>query len=223
MTTQEFSNEFDVLYNNIMSNAAPGLDEYEKSVLLTNAQEDIIIDLYNGKNPFGESFESTEEIRRYLSELNKTYTTINKEEGNIGISKYSVFFKLPEDLWFITYESVDFEDENLKCPNNIGIPVIPTTQDSYHRTKENPFRKDNERRVLRLDSIGNLVELISRYNISKYLVKYLSKPTPIILSDLDSGLSINGISEETECKLNSSLHRAILERAVDLARVAYKS
>lgn len=223
MTTQEFSNEFDVLYNNIMSNAAPGLNEYEKSVFLTKAQEDIIIDLYNGKNPFGESFESTEEIRRYLSELNKTYTTINKEEGNTGISKYSIFFKLPEDLWFITYESVEFEDENLKCPNNIGIPVIPTTLDSYHRIKENPFRKDNERRVLRLDSIGNLVELISRYNISRYLVKYLSKPTPIILSDLDNGLSINGISEKTECKLNSSLHRAILERAVDLARAAYKS
>lgn len=32
MTTQEFSSEFDILYNNIMSNAAPGLDEYEKSV-----------------------------------------------------------------------------------------------------------------------------------------------------------------------------------------------
>lgn len=223
MTNQEFSNEFDVLYNNIMSNAAPGLDEYEKSVFLTKAQEDIIIDLYNGKNPFRESFESTEEIRRYLSELNKTYTTINKEEGNTGISKYSIFFKLPEDLWFITYESVEFEDKNLKCSNNIGIPVIPTTQDSYHRIKENPFRKDNKRRVLRLDSIGNLVELISRYNISRYFVKYLSKPTPIILSDLDNGLSINGISEKTECKLNSSLHRAILDRAVNLARAAYKS
>lgn len=224
MTTQEFSNEFDVLYNNIMSNAAPGLDEYEKSVFLTNAQDEIVIDLYNGKNPLGESFESTEEIRRYLSELNKTYTTITKEEGNTGVSEYSIFFKLPDDLWFITYESVDFEDDELKCSNNrAGIPVVPITQDVYHRTKENPFRKYSEKRVIRLDSIGNLVELVSRYNISKYLVKYLSKPTPIILSDLDNGLSINGISEKTECKLNSSLHRAILERAVDLARVTYKS
>ena len=37
MTIQEFSSEFDVQYNNIASNAAPGLDEYEKSVLLTRA------------------------------------------------------------------------------------------------------------------------------------------------------------------------------------------
>ena len=29
MTTSEFSNEFDVLYNNIASNAAPGINEYE--------------------------------------------------------------------------------------------------------------------------------------------------------------------------------------------------
>ena len=39
MDIKEFSNEFDVLYNNIMSNQAPGLDEYEKSVFLTKAQD----------------------------------------------------------------------------------------------------------------------------------------------------------------------------------------
>lgn len=44
MTTQEFSNEFDVLYNNIMSNQAPGLDEYEKSIFLTKAQEELVRD-----------------------------------------------------------------------------------------------------------------------------------------------------------------------------------
>lgn len=42
MTNSEFSNGFDVLYNNITSNQAPGLDEYEKSFFLTKAQEDIL-------------------------------------------------------------------------------------------------------------------------------------------------------------------------------------
>ena len=42
MTNPEFSNEFDVLFNNIMSNQAPGLDEYEKSVFLTKAQDEIV-------------------------------------------------------------------------------------------------------------------------------------------------------------------------------------
>jgi hypothetical protein len=48
------------------------LDEYEKSLFLTQAQEEIVINLYNGKNPYGDSFESTEELRRYLDELVKT-------------------------------------------------------------------------------------------------------------------------------------------------------
>ena len=42
MTNNEFSNEFDVLYQNITSNQAPGLDEYEKSVFLSKAQDEIV-------------------------------------------------------------------------------------------------------------------------------------------------------------------------------------
>ena len=42
MTTTEFSTEFDVLYNNITSNQAPGLNLYEKSVFLTKAQSQLI-------------------------------------------------------------------------------------------------------------------------------------------------------------------------------------
>lgn len=223
MTPQEFSNEFDILYNNIMSNQAPGLDEYEKSIFLTTAQEDLLLELYNGKNPLGDSFEKTEEIRRYLSDLVKTYTTTDKVEKDAGLSKHSVFFKLPEDLWFITYESVNLEDAKLKCLDNSDVLVVPVTQDDYHRIKGNPFRKAKDNRVLRLDLDSNLVELISEYNISKYFIRYLSKPTPIILIDLPDGLTINNISNETNCKLNPLLHRFIVKRAVELASVAYKS
>lgn len=49
MTNEEFSNEFDVLYNNITSNQAPGLDEYEKSVFLTKAQDEIVKAYFNPK------------------------------------------------------------------------------------------------------------------------------------------------------------------------------
>ena len=47
MTNTEFSNEFDVLYNSITSNQAPGLDEYEKSVFLTKAQSEILREYFN--------------------------------------------------------------------------------------------------------------------------------------------------------------------------------
>lgn len=57
----EFSNEFDVLYNNITSNQAPGLDEYEKSVFLTKAQDEIVKAYFNPKtNKVQEGFDGNE-------------------------------------------------------------------------------------------------------------------------------------------------------------------
>jgi hypothetical protein len=224
MTTEEFSNEFDTLLNSYSNVEVFGktpntveVDEYEKSVFLTNAQEEIVIDLYNGKNPFRDSFEKTEEIRRYLSDLIRTYTTSTKEEGYTGLSNKSVFFKLPEDLWFITYEAVNLKDDELGCMDGEGISVIPVTQDEYHRIKKNPFRGPNERRAVRLDLSEKVVEIVSKYNIDTYLVRYLARPRPIILSKLPDNLSINGVSDKTECELNPVIHRAILERAVKLA------
>ena len=227
MTTEEFSNEFDTLLNSYSTTEVFGktpstveLDEYEKSVFLTKAQEEIVIGTYNGKNQFGDSFESTEEIRRYLSGLIKTYTTTDKKVEYTGLSTSSVFFELPSDLWFITYEAVNLKDDGLGCINSENISVIPITQDEYHRIKKNPFRGTNERRALRLDLNNKVVEIISKYNIEKYLVRYLSRPTPIILTDLTDNLSINGISVKTECELNPVVHRAILERAVKLAIIS---
>lgn len=224
MTTEEFSNEFDTLLNSYSTIEAFGktpstveLDEYEKSIFLTNAQEEIVVGMYNGKNPFGDSFERTEEIRRYLSTLIKTYTTTDKKVGYTGLSKSSVFFELPDDLWFITYESVNLKDDGLGCMNGEDVSVIPITQDEYHRIRKNPFRGTNERRALRLDLSGKVVEIISKYNVESYLIRYLSRPTPIVLINLADNMSINGTSVKTECKLNPVVHRAILERAVKLA------
>ena len=227
MTTEEFSNEFDTLLNSYSTIEALGkvpstveLDEYEKSVFLTNAQEEIVIGMYNGKNSFGDSFERTEEIRRYLSGLIKTYTTTDKKVGYTGLSKSSVFFELPDDLWFITYESVNLKDDGLGCMSGEDVSVIPITQDEYHRIGKNPFRGTNKRRALRLDLSGKVVEIVSKYNVESYLVRYLSRPTPIILTNLTDNLSINNISVKTECELDPVIHRAILERAVKLAIIS---
>ena len=221
MTTQEFSNEFDILYNNIMSNSAPGLNEYEKSVFLTLAQEAFVLDVYNGK--YNEnSFESTEEVSDYINTLVRQAQITDSTEGN-GISKKSVFYQLPNDLWFITYESVILRDDALNCKNGQEVIVKPITQDKYYSISKNPFRGANDRRVLRLLS-NNKAELISKYRIESYLIRYLSKPEPIILADLSSyGVTINDKTEVTECKLNPAVHRILLNRAVQLAKSMWAS
>lgn len=222
MTVEEFSLEFDLMYNNIMSNQAPGLTEYEKSLFLTQAQEALVLDIYSGK--LGSSFESTEEVTDYLSPLVKQATYTTKVEGK-GLDSRSVFFNIDTDIWFKTGEKAIIKDDSLKCGNSIEreVDVVPVTQDTLYRTKNSPFRGPNERRILRLDCEANKVELISKYPIESYTIRYLSKPEPIILDNLPEGLTINNISTLQTCKLSSAIHRAILIRAVSIAKSVWGS
>jgi hypothetical protein len=221
MTNKEFSDGFSTLLNSFGITPNITLDEYEKSTFLTNAQEQLIIDIYSGRNViYGKSFEQTEEIRRYLSNLVETYETSTKVTGKLGLSQDSVFFEIPQDTWFITYEVAFLKDSRLGCLDGIEASVVPLPQDDLYRAKDNPFRGPSKDRVLRLDIKSDLAELISKYNVDKYLMRYISQPTPIVLVDLPDGLSINGVSTESECELNPVVHRAILERAVQLAIIS---
>ena len=226
MNIKEFSDGFDTMLNSYSVSANFGeesskqtitLDEYEKSVFLTNAQKELVTSLYNGKNPYGESFESTEEMRRYLSNLvkEKNLKPITNTSGTpLGISSNSSFFTLPDDLWFITMESVIVDKG--KC-GETHINVYPTKQDEYQVIRENPFRGTNDRRALRLDLSEGNVEIICKFNINAYYVRYIKKLSPIILEDLPDNLSIDNIGRATECQLHEGLHQRILELAVRMA------
>lgn len=243
MTIDEFSTEFDTLLNSYASKIDFGnqtsekqiaLDEYEKSVFLTKAQEQIVRELYTGKNQGLDSFEKNEETRRNLSNLIETYSSCDRVPDGYyyGIlSEDSVLFELPEDVMDITYEQLRVENITEDCNNkckctSIIQEVVPITQDEFIRTSKNPFRGLNKKRAFRLDIEGG-VELVTKYSDPTkyrltYTVRYLKFPEPIILIDLsDSNLSINNIyTEKNDCKLSPNLHRQILERAVLLALVS---
>ena len=227
MTIDEFSNSFDTLLNSYALTSNFGeetskqtitLDEYEKSVLLTKAQEEIVLSLYNSKNPYGEAFEGTEELRRYLSNLitEKSLKPITNNSGTpLGLESKSKFFTLPEDLWFITLESVVID--NSKCGAETIMKVYPVKQDEYQAIRDNPFRGANDRRALRLDLSEGNVEIICKYMIAIYYIRYIKKVPPIILEDLPNDLTIEGKSEASNCILHEALHQKILDRAVLLA------
>lgn len=226
MTVQEFSDGFDTLVDSYKRFKAldhkeeldsVDFNEYEKSFFLTKAQEEIIISAYTGKNNIGDTFEGTEELRRYLAELVKesSLEPITTSNGSpLGMESNSKFFTLPEDLWYITYESVTISSDD--CHNGSVQDVLPVTQDEYHKIKRNPFRGANYRRALRLDLSEGNIEIISKYTVTKYYVRYIEKPSPIILIDLPDDLSIYNINVTTPCKLHEALHHKILERAVAL-------
>lgn len=227
MTAEEFSNEFDTLVSSYRRfkdfDDKEGLDsiefdEYEKSVFLTKAQEELITAYYSGRNSNLYSFEKTEEIRRYLSSLIRTVELdpVENTQNYTLISPKAQVFCLPDDVWFITYESATLGANDDSCISGKSVDVVPVMQDYFHRIKRNPFRGPNDRRALRLDIEGKEVELVSNYAISKYLVRYIVKPAPIVLTKLN-GISIDGISSVQTCELEESLHRPILDLAVRLA------
>jgi hypothetical protein len=116
MTLEEFSLEFDVLYNNISSNKAPGLNEYEKSIFLTLAQEQIIKELYT-------NYEKNEASTVALSSLTEEITLTESKKGTL---KNTQVFNLPKKIWLITLEYVSLQSED-KCIADKEIPVIPTS------------------------------------------------------------------------------------------------
>ncbi len=227
MTNEDFSNGFDTLLNSYSTVAEFGsdtssrdirLDEYEKSQFLTMAQDGVITDLYNGRNPLGESFEETEQLRRYLSNLVRedSLEPIENSSGTpIGISSSSTFFSLPTDLMYITYEAVKLSSG--KCDGLTNIEVVPVRQDEYHRIKKNPFRGPTDRRALRLDLADGVVEIVCKYPVESYYLRYLVKVNPIILINFTDGQTINDESMAMECELPEVLHQRILERAVLMA------
>ena len=218
MNIQEFSNSFDTLLQPYIAKESfseqnnLAFDEYEKSIFLTKAQEQIVLELY-------QELEQSEEVRKYLSNLIKTdnYVPVGEQDEtliNNNFKSYKV--EISNDILFMIYEQCTLNDEN-NCINNKIVSVVPTIHDDLDKVLKNPFKSPNSRKIIRLD-FDNKIELISKYNISNYKVRYLKKPNPIILVVLEDNLSINnGDTKVSNGETNPILHERIVQRAVQLA------
>lgn len=380
MTLPEFSNQFDVLYNNISSNQAPGLDEYEKSLFLTKAQSDLIKEYFNNKlDGSNNGFDGSQKRQYDFSRLMRIATLFNvnsidtrvdtiemldkrskiflfppdyflsvNEIASDSMYQYSVLpiqyaeyqrlmlkpyaYPIKKQVWrlftnkkdsnyavelltvnntptAITYEILSTwadQRRNLQLTilvqdsPHIGTTevlnengcVIKYTDNSYYAVSADNSWSDNVtynielvlskpsginvddklalqilqaalykyipnktypdgdmyNAAVRLDCLQlssapshfynfrntggktfttEVIELPYAEIIGKfkgtvnYQLRYIKKPTPIILDDLDNGVTIGGLNVATECILPSEMHQEIVERAVTLAKIAY--
>ena len=223
MTNSEFSNQFDVLYNNIMSNQAPGLDEYEKSVFLTKAQDEIVKSYFNPKtNKTLDGFDGNERRQIDFSMLMRTDT--------VSTFAASVFAGRTAGVNSITMPSdaLLYVNERLEVTRGgatVMLTVIPISYTEYARQMLKPYKRPVQYQAWRIiDSAvsGLSADLIAGPNdtITKYVARYVKRPQAIILSDLE-GVTIGGSDTAQECELDPILHEEILQRAVELAKAAY--
>lgn len=229
MTTQEFSTEFDVLYNNIASNGAPGINEYEKSVFLTKAQNELIKAYFlKVSNKLQSGYDDNALQQTNFSNLIvlKTYQNNDLEEAKYSSIANSKSVVMPKNSLFILNEQLLVTDTNNK---NKTLIVVPINGDAYSRLLSKPFKRPLKNQAWRLDvnmestedeQYADLIPTAGT-TIKGYQIRYVKKPTPIILTKLEDGITIDGESEEMTCKLNPILHPEVLQRAVELAKASY--
>lgn len=285
----EFDNQFDVLYNNITSNQAPGLNSFEKSSFLTKAQNELVKNYFdpNSKgNSLGKGFDESAirqmDFSNLLESIEKApindtpvidhrakvyelptnvFIIINEEitlKGGITSHTETTYYTWNGDSWLGSTSiaedatikgTVSSVSELPKTELTVGDiyavaisinnsttlatrQVIPISFQEYMRLMSKPFKEPLKRQAWRLMTKGgtaNKIEIVlpstdlTKYPIRNYVIRYVRKPKPIILTDLsDYGdLTIEGQSSTSMCELNESTHDAIIQRAVELAKIAW--
>lgn len=222
MTNLELSNEFDVLYNNITSNQAPGLDEYEKSVFLTKAQDEIVKSYFNPRlNKPQEGFDGNEKRQIDFSMIMRTKSYTNFSAATFDNKSNTKKVTLDSDIMMFINEFADVT----RGGATVRLTVVPLDYREYSRLMSKPYKRPLHYQAWRLlDNSGsaNNAELIigPTDSLTKYSIRYVKRPRAIILTTLD-GVTLDGKTEEQTCELDPILHQEILQRAVELAKAAY--
>ena len=250
MTNQEFSDTFTTLLNSYNTQAQFGeqaskreivLDEYEKSVLLTQAQDIIVKSYFDGSlNQQGQGFDDSTRRQVDFSSLIKV-AKLNKATVDYEtFDDRGLVYKMPRkstdanstDVLFILNESLikNTLDSEGKVEKSQTYVIVPINYKEYDREMSKPYAQPLKKQAWRLfqnNATGFDVnsELIPRWNVKEeggkvefvYKIRFVKRPQPIILEDLPNDLVIDGISEETPCELNPILHMDVLNKAVELA------
>lgn len=253
MTISEFSEQFDVLYNNITSNQAPGLDEYEKSVFLTRAEKEIVKNYFspNSKgNTLGQGFDDSAKRQADFSVLMQTATCTNilpsdtTNYPTARIDDRSLVYTFPADVFIIINEVV-----RVLSGSDVvrRLQVVPIRYDEYMRMMSKPFKRPLKNQAWRLLHSGDIATTGADINKAvkkaelivnswdepaaasgstpaqtlEYTTRYIRLPKPIILAELGT-LTIDGEhTQSTKCEIDPILHEDILQRAVELAKIAW--
>lgn len=155
-------------------------------------------------------------------------------------------YSFPEDTFIIINEALYTKDKKI-------LQVIPLRYDEYTRLMSKPFKRPNKNQAWRLMNSGEVtngsvsnkyVEIIvnawDEDNLDLYNVRYIRVPKPLILVPSDDlsidgylGKDVNGnyvkvgdstaVTQGIDCELDPILHEEILQRAVELAKIAWTS
>ena len=193
MTGPDFLDNFNLLYNNVMSNQAPGLDVTEIALFLTKAEQELIKDYFNPKsNPKQEGYsDSPQRISDFMSIVN-----------TIDIPVYSNEYTLSDnEIVFIVNEEVD------------TLPLILISPEEYDRVRTKPYPFPQKRLVWKVAIGNNTFKLIYPGILNVVSITYIRLPKPF------DGERF--YYQDNPCELPEYMHSEVVQRAVELAKTAW--
>jgi hypothetical protein len=205
MNAREMRYEAEIAYESIASGDAKGYTDREWSILLTQAQENIVLEIC--KNGLDES----EENRRKISKLIKPLVISGGllSQG-LHYSNSFVVNQFPEDYFYRASGRCDITTKN-------NIKVIPISRSFYDGNIDNPFKTPGKDRFWLIDENGVHIIITDGSVPIRYKLEYVSKPFPIIVEDLTSEEAIEEETQTTDCELDPIVHREIVREAAKLA------
>lgn len=162
MTIEEMSNQFDVHYNNITSNQAPGLDEYEKSVFLTKAQNELVKAYFSPalnktQNGFDDSPIRQADFSTIISDCTLSKIT-NPTNPLKCFDRRATAYELPADLFISLNEQL--------FSGSVPYTVVPITFIDYNRLMSRPYKyplKYQAWRMITKNLTVDSVESVKKY------------------------------------------------------------
>lgn len=221
LSAKQMMYEARILFESIASGDAPGFTPREWSVLLTNAQDKVVYEVYK------KGADKDEDSRIAIQALIKYYEVENLKKGKNLENSYIA--SLPNDFRYVI---VDWCDAHLDDRSKVkGIRLVPISYDAYFVNLDNPFKRPSKDKFWKLvhndeaDEAARIIVTPEGWTVDAYKTRYIKRPYPIIVDLLPPGKGIEylnntEIREQTDCQLHSNTHRRIVEHAARLAYAA---
>lgn len=247
MTATDMWNNVRLIFEDMASMSAPGYTPFDLSVKLTQAQEELLLELR------GVGFDKNEDTRRIFSSLIKFGTISGGDITASGLYANSYTCSLSSletanDYWFAVGEFASATNTTKGALTEVTVRAVE--HDEILQNIANPYKKPCDYRFWKATYNGNTLIITDGSTLTALNVTYLRKPVPIIVPETatvdfkyfptgDTATSYP-ISEGWEvvkdsatptakqvrastgqnCELDDSVHLMICERA---AKMIYES
>jgi hypothetical protein len=244
MTANEMWQLVLVEYEKLNSAGAPGIQEPEANIILTNAQYNFVHSRITAMlNVKKEGLEETEIRMQGLSPLITT-ATISAFTTTADNLPNGVYATLPLNFMYTIMERCIIDKDDCEFGTPADLPVFVISHNEYTRSRNNPFKKpyfnQTEGLVWRIaynrtnsgynsqtttssngytfitGQTGKLHELVTdgNFNVVDYYLRYLRLPKPIKVDLVNFLTPVN----MQNCELDDHTHRPIVDIAVKMLK-----